>query len=475
MKQNNRTRLSALCTVLFLTGCGTLAPDYVRPQQPVPAHVNGSARSQAAVGFDVSNIGWREVFTDSRLQQVIATALGNNRDLRVALLNIEQARAQYRIQRAALLPEVDLSASQNVGRSSASTSQSGRSDVSRVYSADIGISSWELDIFGRLRSLNEEALQTYLSTEQAQRATRLSLVAEVADAWLTVGAYRSRLDLSSQTLANQQQVLRLTQFRRERGTASGLEVSQAQTSVETARGDVASTRTELAKARNALELLVGAPVSDALLPGSLAENDAGIALIAIPEALDSTALLQRPDVLQAEHTLQAANANIGAARAAFFPTISLTASTGRASTELNELFRGGNGTWSFVPSITVPIFQGGALRAQLDVSKIQTRIEVAEYEKAIQTAFSEVADALAEREQLQERLDAQRALVVSSQRSYDLANARYRTGIVSFLEALDSQRSLYAAQQTQIDLYLVEASNRVLLFKALGGGADARP
>lgn len=464
-----------LCASLWLAGCATLAPEYVQPRAPVPDQIGSAAPDgKAASGVDIAAIGWRQVFADPRLQQVITTALAHNRDLRVALLNIDKAQAQYRIQRADLFPSVKASVSQSGSRALAA-GQGTDTVVSRTYSADIGISNWELDLFGRIRSLSDEALETYLATEQAQRATRLSLVAEVADAWLSVGAYGARLALAEQTLQSQQQSLALTQRQHGLGVASGLDLAQVQTSVDSARADAANYRTELAKARNALELLVGDVVPESLLPDPATALDSGVALIELPPAIDSSVLLRRPDVLEAEHKLKAANADIGAARAAFFPSISLTTSVGRASTELNELFRGGSRTWSFVPSISVPIFQGGALQAQLDVSKVQARITVAQYEKTIQTAFSEVADALAERRHLQERLEAQDALVASSKRRYDLADARYRHGVYSYLEALDAQRSLYSAQQTRIDLQLTDANNRVLLFKTLGGGVDAQP
>lgn len=301
----------------------------------------------------------------------------------------------------------------------------------------------------------------------------MSLVAEVAADWLTVAADQQRLALAQQTLASQRQTLQLTELQHQQGIVSGLDLAQVQTSVESARADVASYTTQLATSRNALDLVVGAPVAADALPQATA-LESGVALAPLPAPLESRVLLQRPDVLYAEHTLKSANADIGAARAAFFPTISLTASTGRSSTALSSLFDAGNRTWSFVPSISVPIFRAGALKAELDEARITRDVNVAEYEQAIQTAFSEVADALATRAQLDERVDAQRALVDVTQRSYSLADARYRNGVDSYLDALDSQRSLYSAQQDLITLRLTEASNRVTLYKVLGGGADAQ-
>ncbi|MBO9880601.1 efflux transporter outer membrane subunit [Xanthomonas sp. D-109] len=467
-----RGALAVACAGV-LAGCASLAPSYARPDAPVPATFADSGSGAIGDCANVATLDWRQVFLDPRLQQVIAQALDNNRDLRVAVLNIDKARAQYRIQGADLFPSVSVSGSQSAARSSASTSASGRAEVARTYTADVAVSSWELDLFGRIRSLKDEALETYLATAQTQRSTRLSLVAEVAADWLAVAADQQRLALAQQTLDSQRRTLALTEARHREGIASGLDLAQVQTSVESARADVASYTTQLATARNALDLVVGASVSVDALPQAGALED-GVALAPLPAPLESRVLLQRPDVLYAEHALKSANADIGAARAAFFPTISLTASSGRSSSALSSLFDAGSRTWSFVPSISVPIFRAGALKAELDVARITRDVNVATYEKAIQSAFSEVADALATRAQLDERMDAQRALVAVTQRSDDLAEARYRNGVDSYLDALDSQRSLYAAQQDLITLRLTEASNRVTLYKVLGGGADAQ-
>jgi outer membrane protein, multidrug efflux system len=469
-----RALLAAACT-LALAGCASMAPHYQRPDAPVATQFRDAPAADASAGDAgaVASLDWRQVFLDARLQQVVASALDNNRDLRVAVLNIEKARATYRIQRADLLPSIDASGSYSSARSSAASSTTGLSQVSRTATAEVGFSSWELDLFGRVRSLKNEALETWLATAQTQRSTRMSLVAEVAGDWLTVGAYQERLKLAQDTLASQRETLRLTELKHAQGVVSGVDLAQVQSSVESARADVASYSTSLAQARNALELVVGAPVADAQLPAA-GGSEAAVALAPLPANLSSAVLLQRPDVLYAEHTLKAANADVGAARAAFFPTISLTASSGSSSDQLSGLFESGSRTWSFVPSISIPIFHAGALKASLDSAKIAKQIEVADYEKAIQTAFSEVADALAARAHIDEQLDAQQALVAVTQRSYTLSDARYRNGVDSYLEALDAQRSLYSAQQDLITLRLTEASNRVTLYKVLGGGADAQ-
>ncbi|XQA72722.1 efflux transporter outer membrane subunit [Xanthomonas sacchari] len=469
------TRMSvAVATLLALSGC-TLAPTYVRPAAPVPADLAAvdAAPAAGAATDTLAMPDWQQVFLDPRLRQTIALALQNNRDLRVAVLSIDKARAQYRLQRAAQLPSFDANASMSRGRSSAASNDDGVSQVSTSDTLQVGLSNWQLDLFGQLRSLKQEALQNWLSSAENQRNVRLTLVAQVAAAWLTVGADQAQLALAQQTLDSQAQTLQLTERRHSIGSASGLDLAQQQTSVESARVAVASAATQLAQARDALQLLVGAPVDAALLPTAQAMQDS-VALAPLPAHLSSAVLLQRPDVLAAEHTLQAANADIGAARAAFFPSLSLTASTGRSSDALSTLFSAGSRTWSFVPSITAPIFHAGALKASLDASKLGKDIAVAQYEKAIQSAFAEVADALATRDHLQAQLTAQQALVDASQRSYTLADARYRAGLDGHLPVLDAQRSLFAAQQALIALRLQDASNRVTLYQVLGGGADAQ-
>lgn len=463
-------KLIPIVCALALSGCVSMAPDYERPASPVPTQFRGTTAGVSDAP-PVADLDWRNVFLDARLQKVIATALDNNRDLRVAVLNIEKARATYRIQRADLFPSVQASGSYNAARTSAASTGTGSSQVGRSVSAEVGFSSWELDLFGRIRSLTDEALETYLATEQTQRSTRMSLVAEVAGDWLSIAAYQEQLALAKETLESQRATFKLTESKHALGLASGVDLSEVQGSVESARADVASYTTSLEQARNALDLVVGSPVGDDLLP--VPTDNEAVALAPLPANLSSDVLLQRPDVLYAEHTLKAANADIGAARAAFFPTISLTAAAGHGSDALSSLFDAGTRTWSFVPSISIPIFNAGSLRASLDSAKIQKEVTVAEYEKAIQTAFSEVADALAARNNIDEQLNAQRAQVAANQRSYTLADALYRNGVDSYLETLVSQRTLYSAQQTLITLQLNEAVNRVTLYKVLGGGADA--
>jgi multidrug efflux system outer membrane protein len=462
--------LISLAAVALLSAC-SLAPVYERPAAPVSAAwPQGDAYQPAPVAADArpaAGIAWRDYFADQRLREVIALALANNRDLRVSALNIEKARAQYGIQRAALLPNVSASGGQNATRTPDNMAPNGEGQVNRQYTANLGV-AYELDFFGKIRSLSEAALQQYLGTEEARRAQQISLVAEVANTWLSLQADRERLRLAADTLKSQQITYELSKRRFDAGATSGLDMYEAQTSVEAARNDMAIFTAQVASGQNALELLVGAALPESLREPAALANVAAMA--ELPAGLPSDVLQRRPDVLGAERTLQAANANIGAARAAFFPSISLTATAGSASSNLSGLFKGGSGTWSFLPQVNLPIFDGGANRANLAVARVDRDIAVARYEQAIQSAFREVADALAQRGTLDERLASQNALTEASQKSFRIHEARYQKGTESYLNALVSQRALYAAQQSLITARLARASNQVTLYQVLGGG-----
>jgi len=465
--------LSALAALAFLAGC-SLAPAYQRPAAPVDAQwPTGAAYPLPRAGdhaLAAADIAWRDYFADQRLRNVIGLALANNRDLRVSVLNIEKARAQYGIQHAALLPTVSASVSQSATRVPAGENN-GNAAIDRQYSGGLVAASYELDFFGRVRSLSEAGLQTYLGTEEARRAAQISLIADVAGAWLTLSADQQRLQLAENTLKSQQISYELSKRRFAAGSTSGVDMYEAQSSVEAARNDMAVYTAQVAVDQNALTLLVGGDVAADLLPqGELAPISQ---LAEIPAGLPSDLLQRRPDVLQAERTLRAANANIGAARAAFFPSISLTASAGSASSTLSGLFKGGSAAWSFIPQITVPIFDGGVHRANLDIAKADRDISVAQYEKAIQSAFRDVADALAQHGTMGERLASQQALVEASSKSFAIHEARYRKGADSYLDALVSQRALYSAQQSLISARLAQADNAVTLYKVLGGGWQA--
>ncbi|WP_127159184.1 efflux transporter outer membrane subunit [Xanthomonas arboricola] len=475
-----RMTLTAIAVASVLSGC-TLMPRYARPDAPVPERFAGTELSTASTtadaaspeqAIDIANIGWRQVFTDPALQQVIALALENNRDLRVAALNIEVARAQYRVERAALLPAVQGTGTANNARTPSELAIPGQPQVFRTYSANIGISAYELDLFGRVRSLKEQALQQFLSTAEARRSTHISLVSEVATAYLTLAADQQLLQLAQSTLSSQGDSYRLQQRSFELGVASQLSLRQAQTTVESARVDVERYTAQVAQDRNALVLLVGTQVPAELLPQALPDGASvdGNVLASVPAGLPSQLLQRRPDILEAERNLRAANANIGAARAAFFPSISLTASTGSSSSSLSNLFDSGTRAWSFVPTLTLPIFNAGRNRANLDMAKANRDIEVAQYEKAIQSAFREVSDALAQRETLGRQLQAQQALVDATADSYRLSQARFERGVDSYLQALDAQRALYSAQQNLITTQLSRFTNLATFYKAMGGG-----
>ena len=462
-----RVLIFALGTSL-VAGCASMAPDYQRPAAPVPAEFPQAGANVSANAPLAENIPWRDYFADPRLREVIAQALANNRDLRVATLNIEKARAQYQIQRADLFPSIGATGSQSAQRLPGDLSSSGAAATSRQYNASIGFTAWELDFFGRIRSLNDQAMQQYLATEEAQRSVQISLIAEVAQLWLTYAADRERLALANRTYATRVTSHELIQRSFAVGVVSELDVRQSESLVQSARADKARYQTVLALDENALTLLLGSSLRAEWMPDSLTTSVS--ALGALPVGVPSEVLVRRPDILQAEYALRAANANIGAARAAFFPSITLTAGAGTASAALDGLFASGSGAWSFMPQIRVPIFEAGRLQASLDVAEVQRDIGVAQYEKSIQTAFREVADVLAEKATLDERLDARRKLVAANADSVRLSEVRYNSGMDSFFVLLDAQRTLFSSELLLIEVRLLEAVNRVALYKVLGGG-----
>jgi len=457
---------------LTLTGCSTMAPKYARPEAPVPAAWPTGPAYQAAAAqpgdMAIADVTWQEFFVDPQLRKVIALALEGNRDLRIAALNIERSQALYRIQRSELFPALNGNANAAYQRVPAGLSASGRSATAHSYALNVGISAYELDLFGRVRSLKDQALDQYLATEQARRSVQITLVAEVANNYLTLAADRERLRIARETLSAQESSYQLTKQRFDIGVVSALDLSQAQTIVDAARVDIGRFVGQVAQDLNALQLVVGAPVPAELLPGGLAPVTA---LKDISPGVPSEVLQRRPDILQAEHQLRGANANIGAARAAFFPRITLTSAIGLSSSQLSGLFSGGAGAWSFLPQISVPIFNAGANRANLKVAEVEREIFLADYERSIQVAFREVADALAQYGTLGDQLAAQQSLVDATARSHRLSDARYRGGVESYLAVLDAQRSLYAAQQNLVTLRFSRQANLVTLYKVLGGGA----
>ncbi|MEW6584495.1 MAG: AdeC/AdeK/OprM family multidrug efflux complex outer membrane factor [Nitrospirota bacterium] len=461
-----------IIALLALSGCASMAPKYTRPEAPVPsewpsgpAYKDGTAKPGEQSAADIK---WQEFFIDKQMQKLIALALENNRDLRIAALNIERSRALYRIERADLFPTVNAAGSAIAQRVPESLSRTGKSETIHEYSVSIGFSAYEIDLFGRVRSLKDRALEEFFATEEARRSIEISLVAEVANNYLTLAADKERLKIARDTFESQQTSYNLIKRRFEAGASSELDLRQAQTSVDSARVDIARFTSQVAQDENALALVIGSPVPQDLLPSGL---DVITAMKELGAGLPSEVLQRRPDILESEHLLKAANADIGAARAAFFPRISLTTSIGLSSDQLSGLFDGGAGIWNFTPQITLPIFDAGRNRANLKVTEVDREIFLAQYEKAIQSAFREVADALAQRGTLGAQLEAQRSLTDAAAASHRLSQARYEKGIASYLNVLDSQRSLYGAQQGLITIRLSRLINLVTLYKVLGGGA----
>lgn len=457
-----------LATVLTLTGC-TMIPKYTRPEPPVPASFAAPATAPTqAVQKSAVEITWQEFFADEHLRQVVELALANNRDLRAAALNVQKVEAYYRIQRSELYPGVGIMATGEKYRVPEKMDKDGEASVVESYAVNVGTLSWELDFFGRIRSLKAAALEQYLATEEARRAALSALVAGVAQSYLALAADQESLDLARATLDAHATSLDLIRKTRDFGLASDLDVSQAQSQVEAARAAVAGFTGRVAVDRTSLDLLAGAPVPEALLPKRLGP----VTLVGpLQPGVPSEVLLARPDILGAEHRLIAANATIGAARAAFFPRVTLTAGLGTMSPDLSSLFGSGTRTWSFAPQLVAPIFASGSLKANLKVSEIDREIAVASYEKAIQVAFAEVSNALALRGSLVDQRQAQEALVTSLEETRRLADARYTMGLDSYLGVLVADRSLYAGQQALINVRLAEQANLVTLYKALGGGS----
>lgn len=465
--------MSGVIVLAALPGCGSLAPRYERPAPAIPASWPAGDAYLRATEATLPSLSYHDIFRDPALQALIERTLANNQDVRIALANVAFARGQLRVQRAQLLPRIDSLASVTVGESGATRSTTGGGNsggTSANYDLGVGLTAFEIDLFGRVRSLSDSALQDYLATEAAVRTARLTLIAEVANAYLTHATDRSLLAIARDTATTAARSVELTRARLSGGIAPRTELRQAETVLAQARSDAANLTAIVAQDRNALELLVGAPVSDANLASSIESVDGSLA--ELPEGLDSHILLRRPDVVQAEYRLRSANALIGAARAAFFPRISLTAVAGLASGALSSLFTAGAFAWSVQPSVLLPIFDAGANRGNLEATRALREAAVAQYQKTIQTAFREVADALARRGTIEDQYEAQANLVAAARDSYMLADARYREGVDSFLVSLDAQRTLYSARRSLASTRLTRASNLVELYRALGGGAS---
>jgi len=469
-----RAPIFVALSATLLAGCIDLAPAYHRPAPPVPAKFPSGGAYPAAPAAVQPIVGWRDFFQDPKLKTVIDQALANNRDLRIAVANIAAARAQYRVQRAALFPTITANAGATLGEEPASVLTGGvtpgaKGEVDEhVYSLTAGATSYQLDLFGKVRDMTRAAQEQYFATKQARDAAQITLVSEVAADYLTIGSDRALLAIAEDSLKNGAATLAVTQHRFEIGVDSQLDVAQAETFVQQARFAVAQATTQVAQDRNALDLVVGSPVSDDLLPTGV--DQSAVVLERLPTAVASDVLLRRPDLLQAEDQLRAANANIGAARAAFFPNIALTGSGGLTSLALSTLFEGSSATWAFAPQISQTIFDAGANRGNLDYAKAERAVQVATYEKTIQTAFREVADALAQRGTIDEQLAAQQALTDAAAKALRLSTARFEQGSDTYLNVLVAERTLFAARQTLVAAQLSKANNMITLYASLGGG-----
>lgn len=455
-------RLSVLFIAFLSVGCVSLDPNYQRPDAPVPATLPGAQGQATAV---IGN--WQQVVKDARLNKVVSMALNSNRDVQKAIADIDAARAQYGETRASLFPTVDAELSGSRSRTLAS-------GVATSTQADGAVSSFELDLFGRNQSLSRAARETWLASEYTAQNTRLTMISELTTAWVTLAADNSNLALAQQTMNSAADSLKIVKRQMEVGTAAATDVSSAMSVYQQARASVASYQTLVMQDKNAINLLAGQTVPDSLLPGTL-ESLGDNTITLVPAGVSSSVLLNRPDIQEAEHNLLSANANIGAARANFFPTISLTASAGVGSDSLSSLFSHGMKVWSFAPSITLPLFTGGSNMAQLRYAEAEKKGLIATYEKTIQSAFKDVADALARRQTLSEELDAQRQYVAAEQQTLDIAMKRYQAGSSDYLTVLTAQRTLWSAQQSLIALQQTELDNRITLWQSLGGGATLTP
>lgn len=464
--------MRAVILIALLGTCAcSMDPKYVQPDMPVPSSwpVGDAYLQQTEAALP--QIVYSDIFRDTRLQRLIEQALANNRDLRIATANIAAARAQYRIQRAERFPQIDLSGSAAYSdNGNAGNNASGASGGRGSFSTTVGVTAFEIDLFGRVASLTRAEQNRYFATEAAARATRITMTGDIAEAWLNYAADASLLKIARDTVASAEKSVALTRARLEGGVAPRSDLRQAEQIMATAQSDIAEQETLLAQDINALQLLVGAPIDPASLPASI--EDSSVTIAELPAGLDSRILFRRPDVVEAEYSLRAANAEVGAARAALFPTISLTGALGFASSALRSLFSNGAFSWSGGGDASYPIFRAGAGRAGLSLSKAERDGALATYEKTIQTAFREVSDALARRGTIDDQLRADSLQVEAAGDNYKLADARYRGGVDAFLSSLDAQRSFYTSQRSLVQSRLVKAVNRVTLYRTLGGAAE---
>lgn len=467
-------RVLPLALVVALAAC-SMEPTYQRPDAPIssaypsgPAYSTPGANAGQQNGPAAADLGWRQFFVDPQLQQLIARALANNRDLRIATLNIDAARAQYRLQRAAQFPEIDANLGLNSQRLSPGLRAPGQSPLINTFAAGVGLTNFEIDLFGRVRSMSHAAQEQYLATVEAQRSVHISLVAEVGNAYLTLMADRELLKLAQDTLKNQQDVAAMIHRGKLAGGMAQLDEHRADTQVQTAQVAVEQYTRQVAQDENALTLLIGGGPLPAGVTNAMPLGNQHV-LAEFPEGLPSTLLERRPDIMAAEHRLIAANANIGAARAAFFPRITLTGMLGVASATLAGLFSGG-AAWLFAPQLTMPIFDGGRNSANLDLATVEKDVNVANYERTIQSAFREVADSMAARTTFEREVNAQQKMIHDISETQRLAQMRFQNGVDDYFGVFDAQRQLFQAQQLLVTYKLAGLTSRVTLYKALGGG-----
>ncbi|CAB3773505.1 MULTISPECIES: efflux transporter outer membrane subunit [Burkholderia] len=462
---NMLKKVSILCGIAVLSAC-SLIPEYTRPNLPVKDQWP-SGQASASAGLSAPDVAWQDFFSDGDLRKVIAAGLANNHDLRRAALTVMAYRAQYQIQRSNLAPQVGAGASASIQRLPRDLAISGQPGMQNQYTVDVGLASYEVDLFGKIRSLTQAELEQYLASGEARQSVQISLIGEIAKGYFTWRTDQQLEKLSSATLSKDEDTLRLVERNAERGVSSRLEVYQSRTRVDRSRAQVIADSRNVTQDRNALEFLIGTSLPDGLAQEDPLERPV---IPDLPIGVPSTVLLRRPDIKAAEHRLLAANADIGAARAAFFPSISLTASAGTTSAQLHNLFSGGQGLWTFAPQINVPIFSGGRLQANLDYAKVQKDLRVVDYEQAIQSAFRDVADGIAARLTYRDQLTTQASLVSNNEKYLNLAQGRFRSGISSYLTVLDAQRELFSSQQALKRDRLAQLLAEVSLYKSLGGG-----
>ena len=463
-------KLSILSLSLLLAAC-SLNPKYEQPQAPVPAEYNASSATGPVGLLSGADLGWREVIQEPRLLALIDLALENNRDMLIAIQRVEEALALYGIQRSDLLPHIGANAQQSAQRLPPDMRMPGQDSISRSYTAGLGVTAFELDFWGRKRSLSESAFEQYLATDEARKSMQLGLIAQVSSTYFAWRTAQSSQDLARNTIDSYQRSYDLVERRFQAGVASGLERNQARTTLQGAKAALAASDRQVQLASNALDVLIGQP-QPATLPAAVPFGADNL-LSEIPAGVSSTLLVRRPDIIAAEHRLKSANAQIGAARAAFFPTISLTGLFGTISPQFSGLFDRQTETWSFNPSITMPIFTAGSLRNNLNLAEVREEIAVLEYEKTIQEAFREVSDALVGEQSYAEQLDALREQQSAAYESLNLSEQRYEAGIDDFLQVQQAQINLFNIQQSFLQVGLESLQNRLELYKALGGGWTA--